>query len=133
MTETKIIVRIVTPDDIIFEGTATRIRVCGLKEYYTILPRHAPMVELLSAGEIYIESIDQKDIYIGIDGGILEVVDNVVNVLSQEAIVSSEKGTAMASMKHRKEERKNQVSKSREKLIKSEMELYRLLRQANQR
>ena len=125
-------VRIITPDQIVFEGVANRIRVRGLKEYFTVLPRHTPMVELLSASELQIEGGDKKDAYVGIDDGILEVANNHVNVLSKQAIVSDERGTAMAKMKRQQEFRQEEMNKKRIQLVKSEMELYRLLRQANE-
>lgn len=125
-------VRIVTPDQVVYEGIATRVRVYGLTANFTLLPRHAPLVEILSAGELQIDVHDSEEIYIGIGDGILEIADNQVNILVQQASQTDEKGKAIAQMKREKRKRKEETDQLRIQLIKSEMELYRLLRKANE-
>ena len=129
----EMIVRIVTPDATVYQGTTTRLRVCGVAENFTLLPRHTPMVEIIGAGELQVDTTDGEEVYIGVSGGILEVADNQVNILAQEASKTLEKGQALELMKREKRERKVETDKKRIQLIKSEMELYRLLRQANEK
>lgn len=128
----KMTVRIMTPDKTIFEVQATRIHVCGWDGYFTILPQHAPMVASLKAGEVEIEDETEKVFYVAIDSGIVEVTTDRVDILSQVAIVAEEPNVATAKMKDEQQVRQKRNTKVREQLIKSEMELYRLLRQANE-
>ena len=127
----KITLRIVTPDELIYEGTVNRVRACGEDGYFTILPSHAPMLASLATGELQIEGMDQKTFYVVIDAGVLEVADNHVNVLTQAAMVAKESDLAVVRMEFEQQNRQERNAKSREQMIKSEMELHRLLHQAN--
>ena len=128
----KMTVHIMTPDKTVFEGQANRVRAYGSNGYFTILPHHAPMVASLAAGELQIEDVGEKMIYIAIDSGIVEVAANHVNVLSQVAVMANEPHVATAKMEARQLARQKKNIKDRKQAIKSEMELYRLLREANQ-
>lgn len=126
-------IRIVTPDALIYEGRAKKLQLQGLTDAFTLLPRHAPMVELLDAGEIKITGVDDDVFYIGITGGLLEVADNIVNVISSSATRTEVAGIALNQIKQEQKARRDEIDKKRIQLIKSEMELYRLLREANTR
>lgn len=128
----KMTVSVVTPDQLIFQDEALCVRARGWDGYFTILPNHAPMVFALAAGEIAIEGINQKQAYVAIESGIVEVADNQVNILSQVAVMAEESDVATAKMEAQLGERQKKNIKDREQAIKSEMELYRLLRQANE-
>ena len=121
-----------TPDKTIFEGRVNRIRAYGGWEgYFTILPHHAPMVTSLRGGELQIEDANKQEFYIAIDAGIIEVVANHVNILSQVAVRAEERDVATNKMKAEQSARQKQHIKDREQAIRSEMELYRLLRETN--
>jgi len=133
----KMTVRIMTPDEIVFEGQATRIDACGWDGYFTILPHHAPMAASLGIGEIEIdiEGEGEDEIvknFVAIDSGIAEVAANHVDILTQLATMAKERGAATVKMAKEQDERQKQNIKGRDQLIKSEMELYRLLSQANE-
>ena len=132
----KMTVRIITPDEIIFEGRATRIDACGWDGNFTILPYHAPMAASLGTGEIEIQIEDdennKEEFYVAIDSGIAEVAANHVDILTQLATMAKERGVATVEMAKEQDERQKQNIKGRDQLIKSEMELYRLLSQANE-
>lgn len=125
-------VRVMTPDEIIFEGKANRVRAQGWNGYFTVLPHHAPMVAALEAGEVQIEETSEKGFYIAIDSGIIEIGSNHVNILSQVAVIAEEPHVATAKMEEEQRARQEQNIKSRKQAIKSEMELYRLLREAHE-
>lgn len=125
-------VRVMTPDQILFEGEAVRVRAPGSTGYFTILPHHAPMVASLDAKEVQIEEMNEKKLYIAIDSGIVEVGHNHVNILSQIAVIAEEPHVATLKMQENKRKRQEQNIKSRKQAIKSEMELYRLLRETHE-
>ncbi|MTL38076.1 ATP synthase F1 subunit epsilon, partial [Turicibacter sanguinis] len=67
--------------------------------------------------------------YIAIDNGIFEVSNNHVNVLSNDAMMAEDIDVARAKMDLERTERQKQNAKTREDLIKSEMEIVKLLNQ----
>ena len=127
----EMMVHIVTPDAVVFEGAATRLRFYGMVEQFVLLPRHAPTVEWLEACEIHVLTPNDDAFYVGIASGVLEVSDEHVHILVKEAILTDRPNQALEEMKREKKNRKAQTDHKRNQLIKSEMELYRLLRQSN--
>lgn len=129
----KMTLRVRTPDQIIFEGTALRAHACGLNGYFTILPHHAPMVATLKDEELQVEDLNENYTYVAIESGIIEIAKNHIDVLAQMAVISDgERHSATAKLATQKEERHIQNVKSYQQAIRSEMELYRLIQQANQ-
>ncbi|MCL1991031.1 MAG: ATP synthase F1 subunit epsilon [Defluviitaleaceae bacterium] len=126
----KITVRIVTPDEALFEGAVSGVHAPGVDGGFSVLGDHAPMISLLKAGVIRLKVQEAADVYVGIDGGILEVSHNQVNILAQTGLRSDHAGV-MEEMETRQQARSEEAMKKRNQLIKSEMELYRLLSQLN--
>jgi len=90
------------------------------------------MVAILKDEEFYMEDMDGKYTYIAIDSGMIEVANNHIDVLAQDAVISDERHGATGKMKAQLQARREQNVKSRDQAIRSEMELYRLIQQANQ-
>lgn len=80
-------VKIVTPRKIEFEGEAENIVLPTLSGEITVLPQHAALISVLKPGRIKMKT-KTKDLIIQIDGGILEVVENVVTILLKNFNVS---------------------------------------------
>ena len=129
---TKMTIRIVTPNEMIYEGSARRVRARGTDGYFTVLPSHAPMIASLAEGELQIEDTNQKIFYVVIDSGVLEVTDNLVNILPSEAVMAEESELAAVKMKFEKRQRKESNAKSRTEMLKMELELQKLLRQGKE-
>jgi len=125
-------VRVMTPDQVIFEGKARCAHACGLNGYFTILPHHAPMVATLKDEEFQVEDMDESETYIALESAILEVEDSHVNVLAQTAAVHDKRHEATAKMEAEKRERQVRNIKSRKQEVQTELELYRLIQQVNQ-
>ena len=53
---TEIAVKIVTPERVTFEGIAQRLQAPGWLGEFGVLPRHAPMLTLLRAGTVTLET-----------------------------------------------------------------------------
>src|SRR5574338_1011776 len=77
-------VRIITATSTIFDGEADMVLAPGSDGELGILPRHAPLLTTLDIGELRVRrnGVDEG-IFIG--GGFLEVNDNVVTVLADDA------------------------------------------------
>ena len=82
----------------------------------------------LGVGELRIEMQGESS-YVAIESGILEISNNHINVLSNDAMMAEDIDVARAKMELERTERQKQNAKSREDLIKSEMEIVKLLNQ----
>jgi len=124
----KLNLRIVTPDKMIYEGEVVRISAIGPDGLFTVLPRHAPMIATLARGEMKIEE-ESKTFYVMADSGLLDVSDNQVSIIAQSAMMADEAHVAEMKMEFEKHQRKEHNIKAREKMLESEMKLRRLINQ----
>ena len=82
-------VKIVTAQQTIYDGEADTVLAPGSEGQLGILPRHAPLLTTLAVGELRIrEHGAEEAIFVG--GGFLEVNNNVVTVLADDAERASE-------------------------------------------
>ncbi len=77
-------VTIITAQHGVFDGPAEAVNAPGSEGRMTILPRHAPLLTTLDLGELRIRERGEE-IGVFVAGGFLEVNDNVVTVLADEA------------------------------------------------
>lgn len=122
-------VRVVTPDKLIFDGTAQKVLARGVDGDFAILSRHAPMMTPLGIGELKIVDSTGKDLYLAIDSGILEVSQNHVNILSSDAVLAEEIDVASINMELERQNRAKQNAKTREEQIRQDLEIHKLLNQ----
>ncbi len=121
-------IRVVTPDKLVFDGEAERVFARGIDGDFAVLYNHIPMMTPLGVGELRIEMQGESS-YVAIESGILEISNNHINVLSNDAMMAEDIDVARAKMELERTERQKQNAKSREDLIKSEMEIVKLLNQ----
>lgn len=119
-------VRVVTPDKLIFEGEASYVFARGVDGDFAILPNHISMITPLGVGELRID-LNKKSLHIAIDNGILEVSDNRINILTNDAMVAEDIDIAKIKMELERSERQKQNAKDREELMKSEIEILKLI------
>ena len=127
----KLNLRIVTPDKLIYEGEVISIGAIGTEGLFTVLPRHAPMIASLAKGEMKIEE-ESKTFYVMADSGLLDVSDNQVCIIAQNAMMAEEAHVAEMKMEFEKHQRKEHNIKAREKMLESEMKLKRLINQVRE-
>lgn len=78
-------VRVVSPEQVVFEGTATSVVVPAWDGMLGVLPGHAPLVSLLGKGELTIRvAVDQVERF-QIAQGVLKVEADEVTVLAEYA------------------------------------------------
>jgi len=75
-------IEIITPDKKIFSGNAALIQLPGLDGLFEILENHAPMVAALKKGKVKLVS-EGETLFFEINGGVLEVINNKVQVLAE--------------------------------------------------
>ena len=77
---------IVTPDEKVFEGEVETATFPGSDGSFQILNGHAPLVSTLGKGDIRYTQEKKKEVSIMIDGGVVEVMFNKVNVLVEKIV-----------------------------------------------
>lgn len=75
-------ISVISPEATLFEGEATSLTAPAFDGEVGILDNHAPMVTTLGAGELRIGDGAQR---FRVEGGFLQVVDNVVRVVTEKA------------------------------------------------
>ena len=79
-------VEIVSPDKSVYKGEATLVSVPGVMGSFEILNSHAPIISALGKGTVRIveTTADHSEQLFDIEGGIVEVKNNKVNVLVEK-------------------------------------------------
>lgn len=71
--------KIISAEDVLFEGDVTIVTLPGVMGLFTILNNHASLVSTLTAGDVVYES-NGKTESLKIAGGIVDVDNNIVSV-----------------------------------------------------
>ena len=75
-------VSVISPEATLFEGEAASVTAPAFDGEVGILPQHAPMVTVLGTGEL---RIGEGTARFHVEGGFLQVVDDVVRVVTEKA------------------------------------------------
>lgn len=73
---------IVTPEKIFFEADIRSLIVPGTEGYLGVLSNHAPLITALHPGKIEFRDIDDKQHFLAVTSGFLEVSSNVATLLA---------------------------------------------------
>lgn len=76
-------VEIVAPDTQAFKGEAESVRAPGVEGSFQVLYDHAPMIAAIDVGSLFVTMPSGERITFATSGGFLEVLDNVVTVLTE--------------------------------------------------
>ena len=77
-------VSVISPESVLFDGEAQSVVAPAFDGEVGILENHAPLMTLLGKGELRLGG-GGADRRFTIDGGFLQVVDNVVRVVTERA------------------------------------------------
>ena len=75
--------QIVTPDNSIFDGEASLVKLPGIDGSFEVLENHAPIISVLKQGEIKVIKADKTEAFFPVKGGVVEVLKNKVLILVQ--------------------------------------------------
>jgi len=89
MSERKLYCEVITPEKILYQGDIDMIIAPGAAGELGILPLHMPLITTLKVGELRLKHDAEKQDYIAIDGGYLEVREDRVTVLADAAEYAS--------------------------------------------
>ncbi len=78
-------VTVISPEDSVFDGEATAVVAPAHDGEVGILPHHAPFMTLLGEGKLTVRQDGDSDRVFRVRGGILQVMDDVVNVVAEHA------------------------------------------------
>ena len=82
-------VDVVSPEAILYKGTASSVIVPAYDGLLGILPRHAPMLALLGRGVLTLRGAEGGERRFTVGGGFVQVLANTVRVVAEEAAVAS--------------------------------------------
>ena len=99
--------RIITPEEMIFDGEADLVVARIADGEIGILVDHAPLVSTVEFGEVRITEGDEKHIFATSDG-FFKVSENLVQILVEEAVPAGEIDTGEAE--NRVEEAEKEIS-----------------------
>lgn len=71
--------KIISSEDILFEGEVTAVHLPGQMGRFTVLKNHATLIASLSAGTISFESLEGNG-DIPVRGGLADIDNNVISV-----------------------------------------------------
>lgn len=74
---------IVSPEKNIYSGEVALVQLPGEMGSFEILFNHAPLIALLNKGRVKIIDQARNKFYLEISGGVVEVVDNKITVLTE--------------------------------------------------
>ena len=75
---------VIAPDRPVFDGEAQAVTAPAYDGQVGILPRHAPFLTMLGVGRVTVQS-GSGTLSFRVRGGFLQVVDDVVRVVAEEA------------------------------------------------
>ena len=76
--------KIVTPDQLYFEGPVEHVKAPGYNGYLGILRNHAAFVTPIAQGDLAYRDASGKTMTVQVEGGFLEVLNNRVLVLTDK-------------------------------------------------
>ncbi|MBP7614454.1 MAG: F0F1 ATP synthase subunit epsilon [Steroidobacteraceae bacterium] len=106
-------VDVVSAEGEIFSGPAKMVFVPASEGDIGIAPRHAPLLTLLKAGEVRIQTPDGAEHLIFVGGGVLEIQPKKVTVLADTALRAKDidEAAALAAKQRAEEALKDKVDK----------------------
>lgn len=77
---------IVTPEEKVFEGEVVMATFPGSDGSFQLLNNHAAMVSTLGKGDIFYRTDKKEEVRMLVEGGVVEVMNNKVNVLVEKIL-----------------------------------------------
>lgn len=93
MAEKKLVCEVITPEKVVFRGEVDMVIAPGVEGEVGILPLHAPFFTQLAIGELRVkfrEDGKEKEDYIAVHGGFMEVFEDKVTVMASAAELARE-------------------------------------------
>jgi len=89
MADKTYFLEIVTPQKVVFSGSVLSFSAPGVEGGFQVLTHHAPLLTMLSIGEVKVVQSDGVMLHYATSGGFVEVRDNTVLLLAETAELST--------------------------------------------
>ena len=76
-------IEIITPGAKLFEGEVSSVMLPGSLGSFQILNHHAPIISSLTSGSICVSRDDREDKFFEINGGVVEMQNNIIIILAE--------------------------------------------------
>lgn len=77
--------QILTPEGSLFDDEVTGVKLPGTMGSFEVKTLHANIISTLEVGEVVVRKATGEEQYFAITGGLVEVVDNKLNLLAEAA------------------------------------------------
>lgn len=74
------ILKIISAEDIVFQGEVKVVHLPGTMGAFTVLPGHASLISTLTPGEIRYTDASGEEHKVSVGGGLVDVDSNIVSV-----------------------------------------------------
>ena len=74
---------IVTPEEKLFTGDVKLVQLPGSKGSFEMLRNHAPVISTLEKGSIKLITLEGKELFFEVKGGVIEGSNNKIIVLAE--------------------------------------------------
>ncbi len=131
-----ITVNVVTPDGVIYDHHASIVVAKTLNGELGVLPHHAPIIVPLEIDEVRVKRVDDQTHvdWIAVNGGILEVRNNIVSIIADSAERERDIDVPRAERAKRRAEARIQKAKEEhnaDELKRASVALHRALNRLN--
>jgi len=76
-------IEIVTPDITIYEGEVSLVQFPGLDGSFEVLNNHSAMIAVLKKGKIKVIDSKKATLFFEVNGGVVEILKNKIQVLAE--------------------------------------------------
>lgn len=74
------ILKVISAEDVLFEGNVSVVHLPGALGAFTVLPGHASLISTLVPGDVVFRLDDGEERSVSLSGGIVDVDNNIVSV-----------------------------------------------------
>ncbi|UUV99615.1 F0F1 ATP synthase subunit epsilon [Vagococcus luciliae] len=128
-------VNIVTPDGLIYEHEAKFLVANTQAGSLGILPKHCPLIAPLKIDAVRIDREENVNDWVAVNGGVIEVRDNVVSIVANSAETEENIDISRAEQAKKRAEQKIEAAKNEQNqsidMARAEIALYRALNRLN--
>ncbi|MGL4952334.1 MAG: ATP synthase F1 subunit epsilon [Culicoidibacterales bacterium] len=127
----ELILRVVTPYGVVYDGPIESVVVNGRHGKFGLKKNHLPIVARLSIGDLQARFTDNSIHYFAVAGGILEMSDNIIKLLTLDAIDAANVDTLIEKQRVEDLKREKRMQQSRSELMSLDIELQKAINRLN--
>ena len=113
--------QVLTPNGPLFDGEVISITVPGSEGSFEVLHNHAPLVSMLGIGKVEVKMPDNSEMLYAVSGGFVEVSDNRLTLLAEDAIEAKE--IEVDEIRKQRDEIKKQLKETKQGREELEIEI----------